>query len=170
MRTRAARVIVIILTLPIGVAIITEIFFFFRPSRELGVYLVKPVGRMIQPKYKQLGRACGGSYYSYIQGYESPDGVMISESCAPFRSHSEAKRGLRERLKYAISILERGAKYDDKGRKVGERAVAFFKSKEEGKNVVLVLWTEKKDVYEVESYSLSHAVEFERTRHHYIDR
>jgi hypothetical protein len=170
MRTRAVRVIVIILTLLIGVAIITEIFFFFRPSRELGVYLVKPVGRMIQPKYKQLGHACGGSYYSYITGYEAPDGVIISESCAPFRSPSEAKRGLRERLKYAISILERGAKYNDNGRKVGERVVALFNSKEAGKRVVLVLWTEKEDMYEVESYSLSHAVEFERTRHHYIAR
>src|SRR5215831_9517998 len=170
MRTRAARVIVIILTLPIGVAIITEIFFFFRPSRELGVYLVKPVGRMIQPKYKQLGRACGGSYYSYIQGYESPDGVMISESCAPFRSHSEAKRGLRERLKYAISILEREAKYDNKGRKVGERVVALFNSKEAGKKAVLVLWTDKKVMYEFGSLSISHVLEFERDRLRSINR
>src|SRR5215470_8071065 len=107
MRTRAARVIVIILTLLIGVAIITEMFFFFRPSRELGVYLVKPVGRMLQPKYKLLGHACGGSYYSYITGYEAPDGVQISESLAAFQSPSEAKRELQERLKDAISILER---------------------------------------------------------------
>ena len=76
MRTRAARVIVITLTLLIGVAIITELFFFFMPSRELGVYLVKPVGRIIQRKYKLLCHACGGSYYSYITGYESPDGVV----------------------------------------------------------------------------------------------
>jgi hypothetical protein len=133
MRTRAAGVIVIILTLLIGIAIVTEMFFFFRPSREPGVYLVKPVGRIIQHKYKQLGHACGGSYYSYITGYESPDGVMISESCSQFRSPSEAERGLRERLKYAISILERGAKSDNKGRKVGERVVALFNSKEAGK-------------------------------------
>ena len=170
MRTRAARVIVIILTLLIGAAIVGELFFFFRPSRVLGVYFVKPVGRMLQPKYKLLGHACGGSYYSYITGYEAPDGVQISLSFAPFQSPSKAEREMHERLKNAISIIERGEKYDDKGRKVGERAVAFFKSKEEGKNVVLVLWTEKKDMYEVESYSLSHAVEFERTRDHYIAR
>ncbi len=170
MRTRAARVIVIILTLLIGVAIITEIFFFFRSSRELGVYLVKPVGRMIQPKYKQLGHACGGSYYSYITGYESPDGVMISESCAPFRSPSEAKRGLRERLKDAISILEGGPKYDNKGRKVGERVVALFNSKEAEKPAVLVLWTDKEDMYEVGSLSISHVLEFERDRSRSINR
>jgi hypothetical protein len=136
----------------------------------VGVYFVKPVGRMLQPKYKLLGHACGGSYYAYITGYEAPDGIMISLSCAPFQSPSKAKRELQARLKNAISILERGAKYDDKGRKVGERAVAFFKSKEEGKNIVLVLWTEKGAMYEVESYSLSHAVEFEQTRHDYIAR
>jgi hypothetical protein len=170
MRNRVARVIVIVLTLLIGVALVRELFFFFKPSKEVGVYFVKPVGRMLQPKYKLLGHACGGSYYSYITGYEAPDGVQISQSLAPFQSPSEAKRELQERLKDAISILERGAKYDDKGRKLGERIVALFNSKEAGKRVALVLWTEKEDMYEVQSYSLSHAVEFERTRHPYIAR
>jgi hypothetical protein len=34
MRTRAARVIVIILTLLIGVALAGELFFFFRPPKD----------------------------------------------------------------------------------------------------------------------------------------
>jgi len=170
MRTRAARVIVIILTLLIGLAIVTEMFFFFRPSREPGVYLVKPVGRIIQHKYKLRGHACGGSYYSYITGYEAPDGVEIYESCAPFQSPSAAKRGLRERLKDAISILERGPKYDHQGRKVGERVVALFNSKEAGKRASLVFWTDKKNMYEVGSLSISHVLEFERDRSRSINR
>jgi hypothetical protein len=170
MRTRAARVIVIILTLLVGVALAGELFFFFRPPKELGVYLVKPVGRTIQHKYKLRGHACGGSHYSYITGYEAPDGVEIYESCAQFQSPSAAKRELRERLKYAISILERGPKYDNKWRKVGERVVALFNSKEAGKKAVLVFWTDKKDMYEVGSLSISHVLEFERDRSRSINR
>jgi hypothetical protein len=105
-----------------------------------------------------------GAYYSYTTGYEAPDGVMISESLAPFSSPSRAKRGLWERLKYATSIIERGAKYDNKGRKMEERVLAFFHSKEEGKKVVILLWTENNDMYEIQSYSMSHVLEFERTR------
>jgi hypothetical protein len=164
MRNRVARAIVIVLTLLIGVALVRELYQFFRQSGELGVYLVKPVGPVIQHKYKLLGHACGGSYYSYITGYAAPDGVEISESCATFLSPSKAKRGLREKLKDAIGIVERGAKYDNQGRRVGERAVAFFNSKEEGKNVALVLWTDKKGMYELPSSSINHVLEFERTR------
>ena len=164
MRTRAARVIVIVLTLLIGVAIAGELVFLFMPSKKLGVYLVKPVGRISQSKYKVLGHACGGSYYSYITGYEAPDGVMISESLAPFSSASRAKRELQKRLKDAASIIERGAKYDDNGREIGERVMALFNSKEEGKKVAILLWTEKDDMYEVESFSISHILEFEQTR------
>jgi hypothetical protein len=164
MHTRAAKVIVIVLTLLIGAALVSELFFFFRQSREPGVFFVKPVGRINQHKYKQLGHACGGSYNSYITGYEAPDGVKISKSGAQFQSPSQAKRELRERLKHAISILERGPKYDNKGRKVGERVLALFNSKEGGKRAVVVLWTDKKDMYEVGSLSLSHALEFERTQ------
>jgi hypothetical protein len=164
MRTRVARVIVIALTLLTGVVIAGELFFFFRPSKKLGVYLVKPIGRIIQSKYKILGHACGGGYYSYITGYEAPDGVRISESCAPFSSRSKAKHGLQERLKDAMSIIERGAKYDNKGREIGERVVALFHSKEEGKKVAILLWTDRDTMYEVESFSISHVLEFERTR------
>jgi hypothetical protein len=164
MRARAVRVIVIVLTLLIGVAIAGELFFFSKPSNTLGVYLVKPVGRLRQPKYKSLGHACGGGYYAYISGYEAPDGVMISESLAPFSSPSKAKRELRERLKYATSIIERGAKYDNKGRKMGVRVMAFFDSMEEGKKVAILLWTENDKMYEIESFSISHILDFERTR------
>jgi hypothetical protein len=164
MSVRAARVIVIVLTFLIGVAIAGELFFFFRPSQKPGVYLVKPVGHISQHKYKLLGHACGGSYYSYTTGYETPDGVMISESLAPFSSPSRAKRELQRRLKYAVSIIKRGAKYDNKGRKSGERVMALFNSKEEGKKVAILLWTENDDMYEIQSFSLSHILEFERTR------
>jgi hypothetical protein len=163
MRTRVARTIIVVLTLLIGVAIAAELLFFFRPSKKPGVYLVKPVGPIILNKPKPVAHACGGSYYSYITSYEAPDGVMIFKSCAPFSSPSQAKRGLRGRLKDAISVIERGVKYNHRGREVGERAVAFFNSKEEGKKVALVLWTDDEDMYEVESFSLSHALEFERT-------
>jgi hypothetical protein len=164
MHTRAAKVIVIVLTLLIGVALFSELFFFFRPSRERGVFFVKPVGRIKQHKYKQLGHACGGRYNSYGTGYEAPDGVKISISGAQFQSPSQAKRELRERLKPAIIILERGPKHDNKGGKVGERVVELFNSKEAGKRDALVLWTDKKNIHEVWSVSLSHALEFERTQ------
>src|SRR5262245_12428373 len=107
MRTRVARVIVIVLTLLIGVALVRELFFYFRPSRELGVYLVKPVGRIFLRKFKPLAHACGGKYNSYSTSYEAPDGAKTSESGATFSSPSEAKRRLQERLKDATGILER---------------------------------------------------------------
>ena len=164
MSARAVRVIVIVLTLLIGLAIAGELFFFFRPSNTLGAYLVKPVGRLREHKYKLLGHACGGRYYSHTTGYEAPDGVMISESAAQFSSASMAKRELRKRLEYATSIIEREAKYDNKGRKLGERVMALFNSKEEGKKVAILLWTENNDMYEIQSYSISHIQEFEQTR------
>jgi hypothetical protein len=164
MHARAARVTVIVLTLLIGAAIAGELFFFFRPSKKLGVYLVKPVGRIIQSRYKGLGHACGGRYLSYITGYEAPDGVMISESLWTFSSPSRAKRELQKWLKDAASIIERGARYDDKGREIGERVMALFNSKEEGKKVAILLWTEKDNMYEIESFSISDILKFEQTR------
>ena len=44
MYTRAAKVIVIVLTLLIGAALVSELFFFFKPSKKPGVFLLNPSG------------------------------------------------------------------------------------------------------------------------------
>jgi hypothetical protein len=161
MRRLSLRLIVALLTFIIGVAIsgwwlshhrtlpksvqITESDVIDEPERQ-------------PPGFPEM-HACGPT--ANFHTYESPDGVLISQSNEGFSSLKRANRELQKRLRIATEIIERGPYLDDNGRRVGKRVVAVSSGKE-GQQRAFILWTDGEILSSIEASSLRHVLEFEK--------
>ena len=119
-------------------------------------------------KFEPKGSACG---YVYVRGggrfssqmYESSDGVGVGYSAGDYGSPSRAKKYLREKIKDALQIIERTPKLDDTGKLVGERVVAMYPPNAPFEELGSVFWTDGSHFYVIDSPSLKHTLEFERS-------
>lgn len=151
----------------IAASVLIAIGFFLRnlatlgaPTGEFAVFMIQPTTSIL--RFEELGHACGGPNHSWVTGYITYNGKRLSLSAASYSSQSEATQVLRSRVQGATRILETGARYNQEGRIVGERAVALVAV--ESKELALIVWTQEESVFVIESESLECAMEFERTR------
>jgi hypothetical protein len=95
--------------------------------------------------------------------YKSSDGVMVSYEGGEYLSEIRANKELRKKLKEAIRIIERGPKLNEKGQFAGERVIAMFPSTLQGKELSSVLWTDGSQLFSIDSLSLDHTLELEKS-------
>ncbi len=103
----------------------------------------------------------GGNFAS--QSYESSYGVRVSFSQEGYSSSERAREAFEEKLKNAVSILERNRKYVY-GLQMGERIVGVFAYSEPKEQVSSIIWLEGSVLYTISSPSLRHALAFERNK------
>jgi hypothetical protein len=96
-------------------------------------------------------------------GYVSSDGVGVSFTERSLPSANIARRAFEEKIESVNRVIERGPLVDPRGRQVGTRVVGMSPTKYEGIEWAAVHWTIGTGVYSVESVSLQHALEFERS-------
>lgn len=106
------------------------------------------------------GKTEDGMPFSYHL-YKSSDGVGVTTTIENRGSAVRANKALQRKIKKASQIIERGAKLDNKGQRVGERVVAMFALDGPEKEHRAVLWTEGSQFHYIESSSLRHALQFE---------
>jgi hypothetical protein len=97
-----------------------------------------------------------------FHSWRASDGVIVNSSMAEFNSVIEARSAFSKRLREASREIEASSKTDDKGRRIGERAVVIFTSANSKSEFVGIIWTDGPVFHDVESSSLRHALAFER--------
>jgi hypothetical protein len=97
-----------------------------------------------------------------VQDYQSSDGVDVSVRIDRCPSAAIAKKNLLKFIRSA-HIEERGSKTDLNGTVVGERFVVQFPAKGKFKAQFGIVWVNKTEVYYVQSSSLPHAKQFEKS-------
>jgi hypothetical protein len=95
------------------------------------------------------------------QIYQSSDCVMVSRRIEFLNSPASAHLELQRNLRRAQQILERGPKLNSLGQQIGERAKMVLTRGSRQKQYA-VLWTDKSELYSIESSSLKHVEDFER--------
>lgn len=91
--------------------------------------------------------------------YRSGNGIPVEVRVERTNSSELARKALGDRLQRAIAILQRDILKDAQGKDVGERVVAVFPDSWEA----VVLTTDGPKIYSINSPSIRHALEFERT-------
>jgi hypothetical protein len=168
----------IIIKMTVGIFLLSGITFLIKshsalasPSPELGVFIVQPSTSLLSSsvpssisakRFEELGHVCGGRNEGWITGYTAYDGKRLSLSSATYPSRSEASLELQKRLQNAVRIQEVGAKYNQQGKLVGKRVIAFFVF--DDKEIAAIFWTEQNSLQVIETESLDCALEFERTK------
>lgn len=136
------------------------------PTIQVEVKNPEPVPVPQPVKFESGTSACGyikgGGRFS-SQGYKSVDGVGVGYYSGDYRSASRARQELRRKLKEAIQVIERTPKLDGQGRRVGERVVAMFNPIAPYQELGSVFWTDGSHFYAIDSPSLEHALEFEKS-------
>lgn len=108
------------------------------------------------------GRKSNGADFS-AGIYDSTDGVGVSSTVEVYYSAARAKREMKRRIKTATKIIERGNKENQNGKLIGERVVLISPGDTRDSAYVTVLWVDREDLHVIESPSLQHALEFERS-------
>jgi hypothetical protein len=107
------------------------------------------------------GRTRDGTVFSFHL-YEAVDGVGISTTIEKRGSRSRAHQEMRRKIAKGDRIIELGPKLNDKGKRVGERAVVIFPGQEAFKPQAAVIWTIDSDLFYIESPSLDYVLKFEK--------
>lgn len=92
--------------------------------------------------------------------YKSSDGTKVTLATEDRNSNQEAIIEFTRRIRSSRKILERGTKYDEYGRPVGQRAVVLEADESESTHVIL--WVERAYVRSIASSSLRHALHLEK--------
>ena len=94
--------------------------------------------------------------------YKSSDGIAVTTIIENHSSPASAQRALRNKLRTAIKIIERGPRTETQAEEKGERAVFSFAAPVSRKIQAAVIWTDGQQLYRIESLSLKHALAFEK--------
>src|SRR5215813_1122870 len=114
-----------------------------------------------QPVQVSSGKKANGAEFS-TGLYDSPDGNTVSSTVETYVSAAYAKREMKNRIKQATKIIERGCKRNQSGKTVGERIVIYLPDKARSLEYANVLWLDGENLHIIESSSLEHALDFER--------
>lgn len=148
-----------LLVLFTGIYLITPYPRLLRTKEDVGVFFVTP--RKLGMYFRQVGSACGKG--GHVYAFYSSDGVYLSETVIPYSSSKVANAALQKCIAEAMTITEQTAKFNKQEQMVGERIVGFFRSKEADEQVSAVIWTQDDALCLIESASMSHVLEFERS-------
>jgi hypothetical protein len=165
MQRRIAYLIVTFITFSLGISAVWLCDFI--QGKDINrVDLDENVVLLAAPPAKQrftpTFRACKPGWK---QGYISSDGERVSESGNGFSSVALANRELRKWVRQAEKKVERTAKLDSEGKRVGDRVVAIFPVNENGIKWVSIMWTDRRVIRSINAPSLQLALELEKTLH-----
>jgi len=157
MQRLTRRVLVVLFTLTIGVAIAAAWNFLRRPNSTAQA---PTVGLALHSEnnnrtYERgiAGSATTGSFITLI----SSDGMSFTKWSVYCRSPHRTEQELQKRIKKAVEIVSREPMFDDDRKQIGEKIVAVFSS-----NVASLLWTEKEWLFQVEGSSLRDILEYRK--------
>jgi hypothetical protein len=113
-------------------------------------------------KFSPTMRGCGPS--GYIQAYELPDGLKMSEGTDCFDTRKEARKQFHQKLLQASQVIERDSAYQCNRYKgeVIDRVVVLFAQAGEQPSRVEIVYLHGKCLAEIRAPSLSLALEFEK--------
>jgi len=94
-------------------------------------------------------------------GWESSDGVGITLKIYYCKTPARAQTVLNKLAKEATKVFEKKTLTSKDGKKTGERIVATS-SEDFIKRPQMILWSDKDEIYVVESTSFPHALAFEK--------
>jgi hypothetical protein len=127
-------------------------------GNENGVVANRPPVSNISPQFIPMGSLLEPAYHIYwYKTLGSSDAEEIN-FYGDFRSAQVTRETFDSNATTdAATLIERGYKFDEKGRRIGERVVTVFK----GVNVARISWTEGDIFWSVQAPSLELAREFE---------
>ena len=125
------------------------------------------LGALISPIRFRLdgmgrGKVQDGGGYFCIQSYTSTYFIKLTLVRAQYRSPEKANEVFTAILNSAVRIIDKRPKFDQRDRKVGERAVAILLDPASNVEFASVFWTDGRVVTSVDSSSLSHVLQFEQ--------
>ena len=94
-------------------------------------------------------------------GWQSTDGVGVSLMIYYCKTPAKAQRVLNKLAKETTKVFEKKTLTSKDGKKTGERIVATS-SEDFIKRPQMILWSDKDEIYVVESTSFPHALAFEK--------
>lgn len=140
----------------VGTAIVTFLFTF-----ALGV-LISPIGFSLEGMGH--GKVIDGGGGFFCHRYTSTYFINLWFSGAGYRSPEKANEVFANRAGSAVKVIERGPRYNQHGKVVGQRAVAILLDTENNEQYSSVFWTDGKILFSIGSRSMTHVLQFERSR------
>jgi hypothetical protein len=139
-----------------GTAIVTFLFTF-----AFGV-LISPIGFSLEGMGH--GKVIDGGGGFFCHRYTSTYFINLWFSGAGYPSPEKANEVFANAVGSAVKVIERGPRYDQHGRVVGQRAVAILLDTENNEQYSSVFWTDGKVLFSISSRSMTHVLQFERHR------
>ena len=163
MRRLTLRLVVALLTFVIGVTA-ASLWFIFLRSTPMAVKLEvnSPPQAPAEPQriYERgpAGEATTGSFITL----SSSDGMNFTKWSVYCGTPQRAKRELQKRLKKAVEVVSREPVFDEGGQQIGEKLVALFAPNDPDNSPASLLWTEKEELFQVETSSLQNILEYRK--------
>ena len=160
MRQLALPVAIFLLTFIAGVGGSRLVHNAIHLGRERGIVANRPSPSSSSPQFIRMGSLLETDYHIYW--YKTPGSSDAEEInlYGDFRSAQVTREHFESNATTdAATLIERGHKFDEKGRRIGERVVTVFK----GSEVVRISWTEGDAFWSVQAPSLELAREFEES-------
>jgi hypothetical protein len=101
-----------------------------------------------------------GALYVSFANYAAQDGVQVRRNIETYRSAAVARKEAERMVGSAVEVVERGAKGNATGKRIGERFV-YRRSSRTNKMPWVILWRQNDVLYVLESNSLRHLKAFE---------
>lgn len=120
-------------------------------------------------KYISLSRALTSTKQGEpisVHTYSVSDGTKVIATYFYYRSPKKANKELNRKLISAIRTITRETKVDQKGNKIGVRAIGIFRSRASDINEYQLLWTDGSDLKMIRGPSLSHVLQLEKPNCH----
>ncbi len=86
----------------------------------------------------------------------------LATSTEGYPTITKASQVFENRISKAVTLIERNQKSDQKGKRIGPRAVTISVNPENGEQFASVFWLDEKVIISIESTSLRYALESER--------
>ena len=169
------RLTVVMLTIVVGISATSLWFMYHRQSDEESPKVASGSSPIEKRTYDEIevvahGVTDGGLPEGH-GAFTSSDGIRFSWRRITFGSPQRARRELQKKLYEAVEIVKREAILNDKGREVGEKAVATFPVAKGSSGVsAKILWTTGSDFGYVEGPSLESILKYEKDRIEYLRR
>ena len=107
------------------------------------------------------GTTTDGASFSAVS-YVASDGVVVTSMSEEYPSKRRAELALKKKLRKAIKIDQRGAKFDRNGKRIGTRVQATYSPDDKFNSPATIIWTEGSQLHSIGSVSLRHVLEFEK--------
>ena len=124
------------------------------------------VGMMVVPVRWDCGGIVHGTLFDGRGGFTytsctSSDSSLLTYGHEGYVTAAKAHQVFEQRVREAVTVIERNEKLDANGNKIGERAVTIRFNPERNRNYASVFWVDERIVSFVDSTSLKYALQHE---------